>query len=223
MPWTEDTMAGAQDERPFTPPLGTGDTEDYDGAIRRWTRELRCRGAMLDLLAPRPGEAIVDVGCGTGSFAILLKKRHPQSLVAGIDPDAEALGIARQGEPRGSRYRLAAGFRRRASGGERGRGDFEPRFPSGAARRKAQRDGRDAPRAEAGRAARPRRLWPPGGIDAPLFRLTVQRLDGIGDTQPNADGVLPGLIAEAGFADVEERDRIHTVTGTIAILTARKR
>ena len=27
------------------------------------------------------------------------------------------------------------------------------------------------------------------------FRLTVQRLDGIDDTQPNADGVLPGLMA----------------------------
>lgn len=56
-----------------------------------------------------------------------------------------------------------------------------------------------------------------------LFRLTVQRLDGIEDTQSNADGVLPGLIAEAGFAEVTERARIHTLTGTIAIFTARKR
>lgn len=91
-----DTVACMQDERSFTPPLGTGDTDDYDRAIRRWTRELRWRGAMLDLLAPHPGEMVVDVGCGTGSFAILLKKRHPRVVVAGIDPDAHALAIARE-------------------------------------------------------------------------------------------------------------------------------
>lgn len=56
-----------------------------------------------------------------------------------------------------------------------------------------------------------------------LFRLTVQRLDGIEDTRPNADGVLPGLIGDAGFAEVHERDRVHTATGTIAIITALKR
>ena len=92
----DDTAAGMGDERAFTPPLGTGDTDDYDRTIRRWTRELRWRGAMVDLLAPRPGEMVVDVGCGTGSFAILLKKRHPRVDVVGIDPDAQALAIARE-------------------------------------------------------------------------------------------------------------------------------
>src|SRR3546814_16743851 len=33
------------------------------------------------------------------------------------------------------------------------------------------------------------------GLMRLAFRLTVQRLDGIDDTQPNADGVLPGLMA----------------------------
>jgi hypothetical protein len=49
-------------ERAYTPPLGTGDTADYDRAIRRWTREMRWRRAMIGLLAPRAGETIVDVG-----------------------------------------------------------------------------------------------------------------------------------------------------------------
>lgn len=30
----------------YTPPLGTGDTADYDRAIRRWTREMRWRRAF---------------------------------------------------------------------------------------------------------------------------------------------------------------------------------
>src|SRR3546814_2891813 len=37
-----------------------------------------------------------------------------------------------------------------------------------------------------------------------LFRLTIQQLDGVQDTQPNADGLLPVLMREAGFCDVRE-------------------
>ena len=82
-------------EAQYTPPLGTGDTADYDRAIRRWTREMRWRGAMLELLAARAGETILDIGCGTGSFAVMLKAASPDAVVIGIDPDAEALSIAR--------------------------------------------------------------------------------------------------------------------------------
>lgn len=53
-----------------------------------------------------------------------------------------------------------------------------------------------------------------------LFRLTIQRLDGTEDTQPNSDGVLPCLMAGAGFANVRKAERIHTVTGTIALILA---
>lgn len=55
-----------------------------------------------------------------------------------------------------------------------------------------------------------------------VFRLTVQLLDGKTDTQPNADGILPVLIEEAGFRDVIMLDAIDTPTGRIELITARK-
>ncbi|MBY0422297.1 MAG: class I SAM-dependent methyltransferase, partial [Parvularculaceae bacterium] len=55
-----------------------------------------------------------------------------------------------------------------------------------------------------------------------LFRGTVQSLDGIDDTQPNADGVLPELINEAGFAGIREVRVIPTATGSISILSAHR-
>ncbi len=224
MPSTGDAKTGVRDERPFTPPLGTGDTEDYDRAIRRWTRELRWRGAMLELLAPQPGETIVDIGCGTGSFAILLKKLHPQVLVVGIDPDAQALAIARAKAIReGVDIDWRQGF---ADGLPAESADA---VTSSLVFHQVPLAGKRSAMIAMHRALRPiGRLvladyGRQSGLMRLLFRLTVQRLDGVEDTQPNADGVLPGLIKDAGFADVEECDRVHTVTGTIAILTARKR
>jgi len=218
-----DRDADAQDSPAFTPPLGTGDTADYDRAIRTWTREQRWRGAMLDLLAARPGETITDVGCGTGSFAILLKQRHPNVSVIGIDPDAEALGIARDKSATAS---VMVDWRQ---------GFADALSASSADAVTSSLVFHQVPLAgkRSGMAAMYRALKPGGrfvfcdysrqtGLMRLLFRLTVQRPDGVEDTQPNADGVLPDLIAEAGFTDVTERARIHTLTGTIAIFTAHK-
>jgi ubiquinone/menaquinone biosynthesis C-methylase UbiE len=57
----------------------------------------------------------------------------------------------------------------------------------------------------------------------PLMRLafrTVQLADGFEDTRPNAEGVLPNLMAEAGFTGVREAEVVPTVTGSISIYVA---
>ncbi|MBA3051214.1 MAG: class I SAM-dependent methyltransferase, partial [Brevundimonas sp.] len=46
-------------------------------------------------IAPRDGEMIVDVGCGTGTLATLIKAAAPGSDMIGIDPDPEVLDPAR--------------------------------------------------------------------------------------------------------------------------------
>ena len=52
-----------------------------------------------------------------------------------------------------------------------------------------------------------------------LFRF-VQYVDGYKDTQPNADGILPVLMKETGFAQVEETTVIPTPTGSISLYRA---
>lgn len=205
----------------YTPPLGTGDTADYDRAIRRWTREHRWRAAMLRLLAPAAGETIIDIGCGTGSFALLVRQHSPEAQVIGIDPDTEALRIAAaKAEAAGIRVELRQGF--------------ADDLPEGAA---------DAivsslvfhqvalPEKQRMLAAMRTALRPGGrllvadylrqtGLMRLLFRATIQRLDGVADTQPNADGILPDLIRCAGFTDIAQPWSIPTLTGSIGILTA---
>lgn len=208
-------------DRAYTPPLGTGDTADYDRAIRRWTRELRWRSATIELLAPRPGETIIDVGCGTGSFAVMLKAAAPGVHVIGIDPDEEALAIARaKGDAADADIHWERGFAR----------DIGSRSADAVV---SSLMFHQVPMAEkrAGLAAMHAALRPGGrlviadygrqrGLMRLLFRLTIQRLDGVADTQPNADGVLPELVCATGFDKVREAADIHTVTGTIALIAA---
>jgi ubiquinone/menaquinone biosynthesis C-methylase UbiE len=54
------------------------------------------RAALLDQAALRPGHRVLDIGCGTGSLAVLMKRQHPDIEVVGLDPDPRALARARR-------------------------------------------------------------------------------------------------------------------------------
>jgi ubiquinone/menaquinone biosynthesis C-methylase UbiE len=49
------------------------------------------RRALLEQAALQPAYRVLDVGCGTGTLAILIKQEHPTVTVIGIDPDRKAL------------------------------------------------------------------------------------------------------------------------------------
>jgi ubiquinone/menaquinone biosynthesis C-methylase UbiE len=58
-------------------------------------RERAFRDKMLDLARLKPGETVLDVGCGTGSLAIRAKQRvGPTGAVFGIDASPEMLARA---------------------------------------------------------------------------------------------------------------------------------
>lgn len=66
----------------------------YDPFMRLFTRERRWRGAIVDSLDLAPNDIVVDVGCGTGSLAVMAKEKVPQATVIGIDPDRKVLNKA---------------------------------------------------------------------------------------------------------------------------------
>ena len=209
--------------QPYTPPLGTGSTQDYDRAIRLWTRECRWRSAMLEALGPRAGETVVDIGCGTGSFALILKRAQPDLTVVGVDPDAEALAIARG---KAAAAHLDIGWRQGFAGDLAD--ETADAIVSSLVLHQMPLNGKAATLRAMYRILRPGgRLLIADygrqrGLMRRLFRLTVQRLDGVTDTQPNADGVVPRLISAGGFEDVAELLAVPTVTGTIQLITARR-
>jgi ubiquinone/menaquinone biosynthesis C-methylase UbiE len=209
----------------FTPALGHAWLSGlYDPAIALLTRERVWRKRLLDQVAPTPGETIIDLGCGTGSFALAMARRAPGAQIAGLDPDADILArAAAKAAEAGQTVRLVQGFARDVAAllGE-----------GGADKLVSSLVFHQLPMAEKrlGLAASLRALKPGGtlhiadygrqrGVMRTLFRL-VQALDGYENTQPNADGILPTLIAEAGFIDVRELEVVPTLTGAIAFYRA---
>jgi ubiquinone/menaquinone biosynthesis C-methylase UbiE len=69
------------------------------------------RKTLLDQATIEPNFRVLDIGCGTGTSAMLIKKLHPAVDVVGLDPDPKALARAkRKAERAGISIRLDQGF-----------------------------------------------------------------------------------------------------------------
>lgn len=55
----------------------------------------RARQELISSASIEPHHRILDIGCGTGSLVVMLKRQFPAVQVVGLDPDAKALSRAR--------------------------------------------------------------------------------------------------------------------------------
>src|ERR1051325_1150649 len=56
----------------------------------------RVRSALLEQAKLQPGQDVLDIGCGTGTFVLMVKRTRPDVRVVGLDPDPKALARAKQ-------------------------------------------------------------------------------------------------------------------------------
>lgn len=71
----------------------------HAGMLRRMT---------VDNALIKPGESVLDIGCGTGEVALLAKKRARAGTVYGIDPAPEMIAVAQN---KAERKKLDIDFR----------------------------------------------------------------------------------------------------------------
>ncbi|HSE33376.1 MAG TPA: class I SAM-dependent methyltransferase [Pyrinomonadaceae bacterium] len=55
----------------------------------------RSRQELIEQANMTSGQRILDIGCGTGSFAVLLKRQRADVEIVGLDPDPKALRRAK--------------------------------------------------------------------------------------------------------------------------------
>ena len=200
-------------------------TPAYDLVVAATTRERTFKQALVEQTAPSPGHEILDLGCGTGTLAIWLKRRYPACEVTGIDGDPQVLAIAsRKAARAGVSIRLEEGLSFALPHAD---GSFE-RVVSSLFFHHLDAAGKLATVREAHRVLRPGGElhvadW--GRAGNPALRaafVAVQLLDGFANTADNVRGRLPAVFAEAGFVGATESRAFATPLGTLSLYHARK-
>lgn len=200
-------------------------TRLYDPMMAATMRERLFRGRLREQVLeelPERGTA-VDVGCGTGTFAVALASARPNATVIGIDGDETVLAIAAR-KPGAD----AVEWRRGLAG--------ELPLPPASADtvvmslllHHLDANAKRAALADALKVLRPRGTlhiadW--GRPRDPVMRAAfgvLQLIDGIPNTRDHAAGRLPAFIADAGFTEVVTHDRLRTAWGSLELLTARR-
>ena len=213
-------------EAGFVPALGRLGTRFYDPLIRLTTRERRFKERLLEIADLQPGKHVLDLGCGTGTLAILAAQRQPAARIAGLDADPRMLERARRkADATGVEVDLQVGSATELPYGDR---TFDAVLSS-LLFHHLDRDAKEAAAREIVRVLAPGgRLavadW--GTPSDPLMRalfLAIQLADGFANTSDNLAGRLPAILGAAGLTDVRERDRYRTVCGSLALLEARAR
>ena len=196
----------------------------YDPLLRLTMRESLFKGRLVEQMNLEKGQRVLDVGCGTATLTLLLKKTHPDAEVTGIDGDPGILEIARKKTAKaGLQIAFDEGMAYALPYAD---GSFD-RVVSSLMLHHLTRENKQRALREAWRVLRPGGELHVADFAKPhtaLMRLIAlpALLGASSMVRDNLQGRLPDLIRSAGFEEVCERQRFQTIFGTLSLFSAIK-
>ena len=194
----------------------------YDPLIALFMREQAFKSRLIRFAHIQPGQRVLDLGCGTATLTLMIKRAHPDSQVVGLDGDEGVLGIARHKVARaGADIRLERGL---AFDMPYVEASFD-RVLSSLVIHHISRANKRRTFAEIGRILKPGGelhivdFGRPRDALAWLTSALTRHADSLAD---NLAGRLPDMMREAGLVEVAELDHFFTMLGTLAFYRARK-
>jgi ubiquinone/menaquinone biosynthesis C-methylase UbiE len=98
-------------ERAYVPAAGRHWRLPFYDLMAKLLGADRARALLVDEMKCEAGQRVLEIGCGTGSLLLLVKKAQRGTEVTGLDPDPGALAIARRkAERAGVHVGLDRGF-----------------------------------------------------------------------------------------------------------------
>ena len=174
------------------------------------------RRELVDQVAVQPSHRVLDIGCGTGSLVILMKRLHPGAEVVGIDPDPKALA---RGRRKADRAAVPVQFDQWVSDELPYPGASFDRVLSSFMFHHLNLDEKRQSLQETRRVLKPGgslHLLDFGGAAARSDGFFARVLHRAEHLQDNFEGRIPLLMHEAGFADPREVAHRYTLVGRVA-------
>jgi ubiquinone/menaquinone biosynthesis C-methylase UbiE len=104
-------MNTVKSERAFLPAAGRDSFLPLYDPLTKFLGFDSARRALLDQAGLERHHRVLDVGCGTGTLAVLIKRLYPSVEVVALDPDPKALARGeRKAERAGVSIRFERGF-----------------------------------------------------------------------------------------------------------------
>ncbi|MGF7219131.1 ubiquinone/menaquinone biosynthesis C-methylase UbiE [Spirosoma lacussanchae] len=210
---------------PYKPALRwNGLTRFYDQVMALTMREDRFRTLLLEPIRNHKPRYVLDVGCGTGTQALLLHHQFTEASVFGLDGDKTALAIAQQ-------KHAVAGWPIVL---DQGLSTALP-YPDGSMDivtcSLLLHHLTDADKKQS--IGEMRRVLASGGTlmladwgkpANELMRLLffgLQLFDGFDTTKANVEGLIPNMLYDEGFKQITQTGQVNTLFGTLAIYYAK--
>jgi len=218
-------VQASQNEK-FIPALGFHlFTPFYDLIVKLTGREGTVKRALIQQADLQPGQKVLDLACGTGTLAVMVKEFEPALKLMGVDADQRMLKKAKR---KAASAGVSIAFDQALSFSlPYEDADFDQvlstMFFHHLTWDEKVRSVREV-----------YRVLQPGGHfyvadwgapDSPLMRylfLIVQLLDSFATTRDHIAGRLPELFSSQGFIDVQQLQSVNTIYGTIALYRAVK-
>ncbi len=197
----------------------------YDSVVRLTVREKKFKKALIEQANFADGQSVLDLACGTGTLAVLIKETYPKVEVTGIDGDVKILAIAeKKAVKKGVSVQLDEGL------------SFELPYSNDSFERVVSslffhhltRADKLKTLHEVLRVLKLNGElhiadWgSPSNFLMKIASCGIELLDGAVTTGDNFKGLLPSLISETGFRETEETQYFNSLFGTIRLLKATK-
>ncbi len=200
-------------------------TSLYDPVVALTTREKTFKRVLTEQAGIGVNHRVLDLACGTATLSILLKQKQPRAKVVGIDGDAKILEIAKMKVRRAG---LEIQFDKGMSFDLPYEDESFERIVSSLffhhlTRKHKLKTLREVKRVLKSKGEFHIADW---GLPANSFMnglsYSIQLLDGFETTADNFNGLLPKIMADAGFEQIEETNHYNTLFGTIRLHRSRR-